>query len=164
MSGMSGRIRSRYLAAVVLAGVVVMCPLAFAAKKLKGFYSGSGGLSSEVHRVVLVEFAADGSALIEQSWVGKDPQDWNGRWTQDGKVVKVTFDAVKGKKTPDPLVLKIDKGDTLVPTSWDAVALGPLGPPKLTPFGGKNVQTTSVASCQALNSHDPTQACITWDS
>ena len=143
---------------------MTMSPLAHAGEKLKGFYSGSGGISSEVHRVMLVEFAADGSALVEQNWVGKDPQDWNARWTQDGKVVKITFSAVKDKPTPDPLVLKIDKHDTLVPTSWDGVVMGPLPPPKLTPFGGKNVPTTTVAGCQALNSHDPTQACVTWDS
>ncbi len=148
----------------MLVGVLVAAPLAHAAKKLKGFYTGSGGISSEVHRVVVVEFAADGSALVEQNWVGKDPQDWNARWIQQDKVVTVTFDVVKDKPTPAPLVLKIDKHDTLVPTSWDAVVLGPLGPPKLTPFGGKNVQTNSVIGCHALNTHDPTQSCITWDS
>jgi hypothetical protein len=35
--------------------------------KLKGFYSGSGGFSPEVHRVVMIEFANDGTAIVEQN-------------------------------------------------------------------------------------------------
>jgi hypothetical protein len=162
IAAMNSLVRSRYLAAAVILAALCASPSAFAAKKLKGFYTGSGGVSSESHRVVVVEFAADGSALVEQNWVGKDPQNWNARWTQQGKVVTVTFDAVKDKTALEPLVLKIDKHDTLVPTSWDAVTMGPLAPPKLTPFGGENVQTNSVAGCQALNSRDPRQNCVTW--
>ena len=61
------------------------------ADKLKGFYSGSGGVAQEVHRVVMIEFAADGTAIIQQNWEGKDPQTWHGHWTQDGKLVTVAL-------------------------------------------------------------------------
>jgi hypothetical protein len=160
---MSTRIRSDYLVAAVLLMVLLAAPLAHAADKLKGFYSGSGGLSEDVHRVVLVQFAEDGTLILQQSWVNKDPQTWHAHWVQKDKVVTVTFDAVKDQPTPQPLVMNMNRG-TLVPTSWDLTALGVLGPPQLTPFGGKNVKTHSVASCQAINTANPTMDCVTWSS
>ncbi len=155
-------IHSCSLSALVIVGAILSLP-AHAAEQLKGFYSGSGGISEEVHRVLLVEFAADGTAILQQSWQGKDPQTWHAHWTQEKKLVKITFDAVKDKPTPEPLVLNINHG-TLIPTSWDVTALGPLGPPNLAPFGGKNIKHASVAACQSLNTQDPTQNCVTWDS
>ena len=160
---MSTRIRSGYLVAAVLLVVLLVSSGVCAAEKLKGFYSGSGGVSQATHRVVLVEFAADGSAIVEQTWVGKDPQMWHARWVKQGKAVTVTFDAVKDKPTPQPLLMKFNHG-TLVPTSWDAATLGDLGPPNLMPFAGKNIQTQSVASCQGINARDPSQNCVTWSS
>lgn len=154
------RIRSCPVAALALIGTV-LCTAANATEKLKGFYSGSGGISQEVHRVLLVEFAADGTAILEQTWQGKDPETWHAHWTQQSKQVTVTFDPIRDKPTPEPLALNIKHG-TLVPTSWDASILGVLGPPKLAPFGGKNVQTQSVATCQSL--HNPNKTCVTWDS
>jgi hypothetical protein len=159
---MSTPVGSGYLAAGVLLFALLASPVA-RAEKLKGFYSGSGGLSSEVHQVVLVEFAEDGSAILEQNWVGKDPRVWHARWEKQGKVVTVTFDAVKDKPTPQPLLMKIDHG-TLVPTTWDMTELGVMKLPHLTPFGGKNVQTHSVVSCMAINATNPGQNCVTWDS
>jgi len=163
MAAMKMLTRSRYLASVALLAALLVSPLAHAAEKLKGFYSGSGGMSAEVHRVVLVEFAADGTAIVQQNWVGKDPQTWHAHWVKEDKVVRVTFDTVKDKPTPDPLVMNIKRG-TLVATTWDSTALGVLGPPNLMPFSGKNIQTHSVATCQAINTANPTQNCVTWDS
>jgi hypothetical protein len=130
------------------------------AEKLDGFYSGSGGLSQEVHRVLLIEFAADGTALLQQKWHDKDAQTWHAHWKRDKNQVTLTYD---DKPTPEPLVFTFKHG-TLTATSWDAPTLGVLGPPKLTTFGGKTPQVTSVASCQALNTTDPTKNCVTWDS
>ena len=90
---MSTRIRSVYLVAAVLLVALLVSPLAFAAEKLKGFYSGSGGISEDVHRVVLVQFATDGTAMLQQTWVNKDPQTWHTHWVQKDKVVTMTFDA-----------------------------------------------------------------------
>jgi hypothetical protein len=161
MAAMRLLLRSLSLVALALS-VTTLSSVAHAADKLNGFYSGSGGFSQDVHRVVLIEFAADGSAIVEQNWHEKDPQIWLTHWKRNKKVVTLTYDAAGDKPTPDPLVFNF-KHDTLTATSWDAT-LGVLGPPKLTPFGGKIPQVTSVASCQALNTTDPTKNCITWDS
>jgi hypothetical protein len=134
-----------------------------AAEKLKGVYSGSGGMTAEVHRVLMVEFGEDGTAILQQNWTGKDPQIWHGRWVQDGKQVRITFDAVKDQPAVDPLICEMKHG-TLTPTAWDAKALGLLGPPPLAPFSGKNVKQHSVATCQSLNSGNPSNNCTTWDS
>jgi hypothetical protein len=151
------------IATLTLLAVFVSVPL-HAAEKLKGFYSGSGGFTAEVHRVLLVQFAADGTVILQQTWDNNKPtQTWHAHWAQDGKEVKITFDSVKDQPTPTPLMMKIDHG-TLTATSWDAAALGPLGPPKLAPFGGKNIQRTTVSTCQSLNSRDPSADCVTWDS
>ena len=143
--------------------VMLVASTLHAAEKLKGVYSGSGGLTAEVHRVVMVEFGEDGSAIIQQNWNGKDPQIWHARWLQDGKKLTITFDVVKDQPPIEPLLCDLKHG-TLVPTSWDAQALGVMGPPQLTPFGGKNVKQHSVATCQSLNSRNPSNNCVTWDS
>jgi hypothetical protein len=134
-----------------------------AAEKLKGFYSGSGGITAEVHRVLLVEFGADGTAIFQQTWESRPQQTWHAHWARDGKEVTVTFDPITDQTTPTPLKMKLDHG-TLTATSWDAAALGPLGPPKLEPFGGKNIQRVTAGTCQSLNSRDPSAECVTWSS
>lgn len=148
------------VAAVVLFGATLSSAHA---AKLKGFYAGSGGVSQQVHRTVILEFATDGTAILEQKWHGKDTQTWHAHWKQQRKQVTLTFDPARHNPVPDPLVFSI-KGNSLNPTSWDATTLGPLGPPALAPFGGKNVQVYSLAGCQSLNSMDPTRDCVTWGS
>ncbi len=152
-------LRLRVIVALALLLATLSVP-AQAADKLNGFYSGSGGFSQDVHRVLLIEFAADGTAILQQKWHDKDPQTWHAHWKRDKKTVTLTYD---DKPTPEPLVFTFKHG-TLTATSWDAPTLGVLGPPKLTTFGGKTPQVTSVASCQALNTTDPTKNCVTWDS
>jgi hypothetical protein len=148
----------RYLVALAL---VLVVSGSARADKLKGFYAGSGGITHEVSRTVLIEFATDTTAIVQQNWVGKDPQTWHAHWTQNGKIVTVTFDPVKDKAAMEPLVMEFKRG-TLTPTSWDAV-LGVLGPPKLTAFSGKNVQTNSVASCRDISTVNGGK-CVQWDS
>jgi hypothetical protein len=154
--------RNWSFSAIALAAVLVAPSLAHA-DKLKGVYSGSGGVTQEVHRIVMIEFATDGTAIIQQNWVGKEPQTWHAHWTQDGKLVTVKFDAVKDKPSVDPLVFTFKHG-TLTPTSWDATALGVLGPPEMAPFGGKNVQQGSVSNCTNLIVRNAGNNCSTWDS
>jgi hypothetical protein len=134
------------------------------AEKLKGFYSGSGGMSEDVHRVVMVQFAEDGTVLVQQNWINRDPQTWHAHWVQEGNRVTISFDPQKDTPAVSPLILNIKHG-SLVPATWDSAALGPLGPPTLSPFGGKNVLKHSVASCVSLNNNDPSQRdCVQWDS
>jgi hypothetical protein len=149
--------------AILAALCAVLCAPAHAAEKLKGFYSGSGGLTSETTRVVLLEFGADGTAILEQTRAGENHQVWHAHWTRQGKEVTLTFDPVKDQPTLQPLVFTFKHG-TLSPTSWDKTALGILTPPKLTPFAGANVPTGSVATCQVVSSTDPNKTCVTWDS
>ena len=162
----SMRTRLFSIATLILLGATLSSP-AHAAEKLKGFYSGSGGISAEVHRVILIEFAEDGTAIVQQKWHEKDPQTWHAHWKQENKKVTLTFeiarDTPKDAALPDPLILTIKNG-ALVPTSWDTTTLGILGPPQLTPFGGKNPKAVSVAACQSLNTLDPTRDCVTWGS
>jgi hypothetical protein len=150
------------IAPLLLIGSVLSIP-GHAAEKLKGFYAGSGGISQEVHRTVVLELAADGTAILQQKWHGKDAQTWHAQWKKQKNNVTLTFDPAKHNPVPDPLVLNLKHG-TLVPTSWDVTTLGPLGPPKLAPFGGQNAQAGSVAGCQSLNTLDPTRNCVTWGS
>ncbi|HEY6413904.1 MAG TPA: hypothetical protein VIX42_09460 [Edaphobacter sp.] len=154
--------RTWSLSSVALA-VTLFVPVCAHADKLKGFYTGSGGITHEVHRIVMIEFASDGTAIVQQNWEGKDPQTWHAHWTQEDKLVTVKFDEIKDKPAVDPLVFTFKRG-TLTPTSWDATALGVLGPPKLAPFGGKNVQPDSVASCTNLYATTPGHNCVRWDS
>ncbi len=153
--------RVRTFSWVALAAVLLVSGSA-RADKLKGFYVGSGGITAEVSRVVMIEFATDGTAIVQQNWVGKDPQTWHAHWTKDGGKVTVTFDPVKDKAAMEALVMTFKRG-TLTPTSWDA-ALGVLGPPKLAPFSGKNIQTNSVASCKTLYTGNVADHCVQWDS
>ncbi len=154
--------------AVVTLFTVILTPPVLAADKLKGFYSGSGGVSAEVHRVVLIEFAADGTAILQQKWHEKDPQTWYALWKKEGKTVTLTYQPAKNAPTPAPplptaLVFTFKHG-TLTPTDWDAATLGVLGPPKLTPFDGNNPQAPSVSTCQGFNTLDPRRDCVTWGS
>lgn len=153
---------SSSFSALVLVGFLAVGS-AEAADKLKGFYSGSGGILAEVHRTLFVEFATDGTALLQQQWHDKDPQTWHAHWKRDGKTVTITYDAVKDVALPDPLIMTLKSG-TLTATSWDLPTLGVLGPPKLAPFGGKNAQVGSVAGCVSLNTMNPTGTCVTWSS
>lgn len=152
--------------------LAVISPPAHAAEKLKGFYSGSGGISAEVHRVLIIEFAADGTAILQQKWHDKDPQTWHARWKQENKKVTLIYYTAKESKDPkdpkdaplpEPLIFDFKHG-ILTPVSWDAPTLGYTGPPKLTPFGGTNAQAGSVAGCRDLNILDPTRECVTWGS
>jgi hypothetical protein len=156
------RIRLSLLAALLLLGATVS-PAVHAADKLKGFYAGSGGFSSEVHRTLVLELAADGSAILQQKWHDKDPQTWHAHWKFEKRQVTLTFDPARHNPVPDPLVLNVKSGN-LIAVSWDQNALGILGPPQLSPFGGKNPKAGSVAACQSLNTLDPTRDCVTWGS
>ena len=78
-------------------------------EKLKGFYSGSGGIAQGVHRVVLMGFATDSTSILKQNCEGKYPQTWHAHWTQESKQVKIVR-PLKDKSTPTPLTLDIKHG------------------------------------------------------
>src|ERR1700756_2788406 len=101
---------------LLLLGILSISPFTFAAE-LKGFYGGSGGISAEVYRFVLVEFATDGTAIVQQNWNQKEPQVWRTHWTQNGEQVTLTFDPIKDGQTPKPLLFTFKHG-TLTATDW----------------------------------------------
>lgn len=132
------------------------------ADKLKNFYMGSGGYSAEVHRVVLLELAKDGTAILQQNWRNKDPEVWHVRWTLSGKELTLRFDPVEGKPTPAPATFTLKK-NSLIPAKWDSQYLGVLGPPTLMPFNTDKKPPGSVKGCQLVDYSSPT-GCVTWDS
>ena len=152
----------RSLLALSLALLLASAPAH--AEKLKGFYTGSGGLSAEVHRTVMVQFAQDGTVMVQQNWDSGSSQVWHAHWTKQGKKVTITFDPKTGTAQVAPLVVNIKHG-ALVPETWDSAAMGPLGPPTMAPFGGKNVLKHSVAGCVSLANNDPSlRDCVQWET
>lgn len=66
------------IAALILFGLVL--PPSAHGDKVKGFYAGSTGGTNEYHRVVFIEFAADGSAIVQQTRDEKETHTWHARW------------------------------------------------------------------------------------
>ena len=62
-------------------------------------------------RIVFIEFAADGTALLQQKWVNKDPQTWHARWKQEKKKITLTYDPAKDTPLPDPLIFNFKHGN-----------------------------------------------------
>jgi hypothetical protein len=123
---------------------------------------GSGGYSAEVHRVILLELAKDGTAVLQQNWHEKQPESWHVHWTLNGKELVLNFDPVEGKPTPTPATFNL-KNKSLVPVKWDSQYLGVLGPPTLMPFNSKNQTQGSLSGCKMLDYSQPT-GCVQWDS
>src|SRR6201996_4852382 len=93
------RARPSVIASLILLNAVLSVPAR--ADKLKGIYSGSGGFSQDVSRTLFIEFAADGTALLQQQWVNKDPQTWHARWKQEKKKITLTYEAAKNQNAKD---------------------------------------------------------------
>src|SRR5277367_5225566 len=145
----------------LLSAILLLAPSG-RADKLKNFYMGSGGYSAEVHRVVLLELAKDGTAVLQQNWHDKDPEVWSVHWKLDGKTLTLNFDPAEGKPTPGEATFTL-KNNSLVPVKWDSQFLGLLGPPTLMPFNSKSKAPGSVSGCQMLDYSQPT-GCVQWDS
>ncbi|HSY73252.1 MAG TPA: hypothetical protein VK798_13450 [Alloacidobacterium sp.] len=144
--------------------LAMLLPLANLARadKLRNFYMGSGGYSAQVHRIVLLELATDGTAMLQQNWHGKPSETWHVHWTRNGRELVLNFDPVDGKATPTPATFR-QKNNMLVPVTWDSQYLGILGPPNLMPFHGKNSPQGSLTRCEALDYRMPS-GCVQWDS
>jgi hypothetical protein len=148
--------------ACVTSALILSFALQGYAAKLKNFYMGSGGYSAEVHRVVLLELAKDGTAVLQQNWHDKQPETWHVHWTLNGKSLVLNFDPVDGKQTPSQAAFTL-KNNSLVPVKWDTQFLGILGPPTLMPFSTSNKAPGSISGCQMLDYTQPT-GCVQWDS
>ncbi|HYK37718.1 hypothetical protein [Alloacidobacterium sp.] len=153
-----GIFRPRYVALVTIAFLAASSY----ADKLKNFYMGSGGYSAEVHRVVFLELAKDGTAILQQNWHEKDPEVWHLHWKLNKKSLVLDFDPVDGRPTPSQATFTL-KNNSLIPVKWDSQFLGILGPPTLMPFSSGNNAPGSVSGCKLVDYTQPT-GCIQWDS
>jgi hypothetical protein len=76
-----------------------------------------------------VSLGADGSATVTQD-PGQGSTTMFGRWQDDGRQIKVTFDAVEGEPLPAPMVFEPVHGK-LQAISWDHQAWGAAQPPSM---------------------------------
>ena len=76
-----------------------------------------------------VSLGADGSATVTQD-PGQGSTTLFGRWQDDGRQIKVTFNAAEGAPLPAPMVFEPVHGK-LQAISWDHQALGTAQPPAM---------------------------------
>ncbi len=106
------------------------------AEKLKPYYSGSTVTPEGVARVIMLQVATDGTAVLQQDEDGQASVKQRAHWSKKGDRLIITFDAVEGQPTPSPLYFQM-KNNTLVPQTENNTALGVLGYPTLQPFGNE---------------------------
>jgi hypothetical protein len=77
-----------------------------------------------------VSLGADGSATVTQD-PGQGSTTWFGRWQDDGKQIKVTFNAVEGEQ-PVPAMVFETAHNRLQAVSWNHEVWGNTNPPTMT--------------------------------
>lgn len=77
-----------------------------------------------------VSLGADGSATVTQD-PGQGSTTYFGQWSDDGRQIKVAFNAVEGEPQPAPMVFEA-LHNKLQPVTWDHAAWGNTPPPSMT--------------------------------
>jgi len=77
-----------------------------------------------------VSLGADGSATVTQD-PGQGSTTLFGKWQDDGRQIKVTFNAEAGEQPAAPMVFEVVH-NKLQATSWDHEAWGSAQPPAMT--------------------------------
>ena len=77
-----------------------------------------------------VSLGADGSATVTQD-PGQGSSTMFGKWQEDGRQIKVTFNAVAGEPSEAPMVFEIVHSK-LQAVSWNHEAWGAAQPPAMT--------------------------------
>ena len=77
-----------------------------------------------------VSLGPDGTATVTQD-PGNGSSTYFGKWTDDGRQIKVTFQAAAGEPAPAPMVFEVDHGK-MQPVTWDHEAWGNVHPPTMT--------------------------------
>jgi hypothetical protein len=77
-----------------------------------------------------VSLGADGSATVTQD-PGQGSTTMFGKWQDDGRQIKVTFNAEAGEQPAAPMVFEVVHSK-LQATSWDHEAWGTAQPPAMT--------------------------------
>ncbi len=77
-----------------------------------------------------VSLGADGSATVTQD-PGKGSSTFFGHWADDGRQIKVTFNAALGEQAAAPMVFEVAH-NKLQAVTWDHEAWGNIHPPAMT--------------------------------
>ncbi len=119
---------------VLLAGAVLsLSPLAAFAADAHIHASFAGIYVTRLPKTapsMSVSLGEDGSATVTQD-PGEGSSTYFGKWADDGRQIKVTFNAVAGEPQPTPMVFEVQHSK-LQPVSWDHEAWGNKQPPTMT--------------------------------
>jgi hypothetical protein len=119
---------------VLLAGAVLsLSPLASFAADANIHASFAGVYVTRLAKTapsMSVSLGADGSATVTQD-PGQGSSTYFGKWTDDGRQIKVAFNAVEGEPQPTPMVFEV-LHNKLQPVAWDHEAWGATQPPTMT--------------------------------
>ena len=95
---------------------------------ISGIYQGHAPANDEARRVFTLSLAADGSAMLNTLYLGKDDTRQYGRWTRSGSQIVLTFDPV-GSNQPSGAITFRHRDHELSPIRWDSSEWGRSGPP-----------------------------------
>jgi hypothetical protein len=96
-----------------------------------GTWQGHAPAADAAHRVFTLSLAADGAAVWDTLYIGKDSVTQHGRWTRSGRQIVLTFDAVGSNRPPQPITFRY-QDHQLHPVQWDRSEWGHTGPPSLS--------------------------------
>jgi hypothetical protein len=97
---------------------------------LSGTYEGHAPAADAAKRVFTLNLAADGTAIFDTLYIGKDRVTQQGRWKQDGSQIVLTFDPMGPHQPPRPITFR-HRDHKLSPIRWDSSEWGRTGPPVL---------------------------------
>jgi len=97
---------------------------------LSGTYQGHAPAADAAKRVFTLNLAADGTAIFETLYIGKDNVTQHGRWMQNGSQIVLTFDSMGPNRPPGPITFR-HRDHKLSPVQWDTSEWGRAGPPVL---------------------------------
>jgi hypothetical protein len=97
---------------------------------LTGTYQGHAPAADAAKRVFTLNLAADGTAIFDTLYIGKDSVTQHGRWMQNGSQIVLTFDSMGPHQPPRPITFR-HRDHELSPIHWDPSEWGRAGPPVL---------------------------------
>jgi hypothetical protein len=97
---------------------------------LSGTYQGHAPAADAARRVFTLTLAADGTAILNTLYIGKNDATQPGHWTQSGSQIVLTFDAIGSNRPPGPIIFR-HRDHQLSPVRWDPSEWGRMGPPVL---------------------------------
>jgi hypothetical protein len=107
---------------------------------LTGTYQGHAPAADAARRVFTLNLAADGTAILNTLYLGKDSVTQHGRWMQSGSQIVLTFDPMGPNRPPRPITFR-HRDHELSPVRWDPSEWGRAGPPVLHRSRPKAIST-----------------------